>query len=505
MTALLMALILCVGMVSGTNKEVRAQSASQNSEMQAASESDVTTENTANIAENTTKSAATVTHHEYTTEEVKETIQGIFEWAKSLTNADELIDKTFLEGADTSLNDWFAFAAARSGYKEDYKSYRKAMETAIAKKYGTKKEKLGKATEYQRAALVIAALGGDPQAVSDMAGEKTINLIADGTYNRGKTEPLDTQGTNALIWALIALDSGNYEVPKRTDAYPYGTLTPEETDRQNSRQKMINFILANQFDDGGWNLQPKDNGGSGYNAVSDVDMTGMAMIALAPYMKQAKVKKAIDRAITYLSKQQKADGGFGSWGTVNSESCAQAICGLLVCGVNPNTDKRFIKNGKSIIDGLMSFYDEKVGGFRHVNTASGGYEAVVNQMATEQAYYALAQLYKTVPTKAALSKAVKAGSGKIKLSWKKAAVNTDYVTKKSGKTAEVSGYQIVCATDKKFSKNVKRVTVSGSKTLTKTVTNLKKGKTYYVKVRAYKTVNGKKLYGAYSAVKRVQC
>ena len=156
--------------------------------------------NTANIAENTTKSAATVTHYEYTTEEVKETIQGIFEWAKSLTNADELIDKTFLEGADTSLNDWFAFAAARSGYKEDYKSYRKAMETAIAKKYGTKKEKLGKATEYQRAALVIAALGGDPQAVSDMAGEKTINLIADGTYNRGKTEPLDTQGTNALIW-----------------------------------------------------------------------------------------------------------------------------------------------------------------------------------------------------------------------------------------------------------------------------------------------------------------
>ena len=73
MTALLMALILCVGMVSGTNKEVRAQSASQNSEMQAASESDVATENTANIAENTTKSAATVTHHEYTTEEVTPT------------------------------------------------------------------------------------------------------------------------------------------------------------------------------------------------------------------------------------------------------------------------------------------------------------------------------------------------------------------------------------------------------------------------------------------------
>ena len=54
------------------------------------------------------------------------------------------------------------------------------------------------------------------------------------------------------------------------------------------------------------------------------------------------------------------------------------------------------------------------------------------------------------------------------------------------------------ATDKKFSKNVEKVTVKGTKNLSKTVTGLKKGKTYYVKVRAYKLVNGKKLYGAYS-------
>ena len=226
-----------------------------------------------------------------------------------------------------------------------------------------------------------------------------------------------------------------------------------------------------------------------------------ALIALAPYRKQAKVKKAIDRAISYLSEQQQASGGFGSWGTLNSESCAQVICALTACGVNPNTDKRFVKNGKSVIDGLMSFYDEKAGGFRHVNTASGGYEPVVNQMATEQAYYALAFFYKSVPDKTALTKAAKAGSGKLKVSWKQAEINTDYVTKQSGKTATVSGYQIVCATDKKFSKNVVKTTVNGE-SLSKTVTGLKKGKTYYVKVRAYKTVNGKKLYGLYSSVRK---
>ena len=136
-----------------------------------------------------------------------------------------------------------------------------------------------------------------------------------------------------------------------------------------------------------------------------------------------------------------------------------------------------------------------------VNTASGGYEPVVNQMATEQAYYALAFFYKSVPDKTALTKAAKAGSGKLKVSWKQAEINTDYVTKQSGKTATVSGYQIVCATDKKFSKNVVKTTVNGE-SLSKTVTGLKKGKTYYVKVRAYKTVNGKKIYGLYSSVRK---
>ena len=135
-----------------------------------------------------------------------------------------------------------------------------------------------------------------------------------------------------------------------------------------------------------------------------------------------------------------------------------------------------------------------------MNKASGGFQPVVDQMATEQAYYALAFFYQDVPAKTTLSKTAKSGSGKLKVTWERVALNTDYVTKRSGKTAEVSGYQIVCATDKKFTKNVVKTTASG-KSLTKTVTGLKKGKTYYVKLRAYKTVNGKKIYGQYSSVR----
>ena len=405
--------------------------------------------------------------------------------------------------------EWLIYGFGHAGYKISDKylaSYKQSVLDALKEGFrgttGILHNK--KFTDYSRVIVALSAVGID---ASKFEGYDLTAPLADFVN-------VKWQGMNGPIWALIALDSGNYDIPKRTDAYAYGTLESddeedeEDVDRQNTRQKMIDYILANQFDDGGWNVQPREEGTTGYNAVSDVDMTGMAMIALAPYMSQPEVKTAVNKAIAYLSDAQKDDGGFQSWGTSNSESCAQAICGLLACGVNPNTDSRFIKNGKSVLDALMSFYTEEtdkdtgetICGFRHVNTASGGYEPTYNQMATEQAYYALAFFYKYVPAQVSAPSLTKAASGKLKISWKKAQIDTDYATLKSGKTADVSGYQIVCATNKSFTKGKVTKTVS-AKTLSKTITGLAKGKTYYVKVRAYKTVNGKKIYGLYSSVK----
>lgn len=310
----------------------------------------------------------------YTQEELKDTIRGIFEWGKNITGAQELLDETFLEGADTSVNDWFAFAAARSGYPADYKSYARAVETVIAKKYGTQKEKLGKATEYQRAALVLAALGSDPQSVTDMEGKKTINLIADGTYNRGKTEPLDTQGTNGLIWGLITLDSGDYEVPQ--DAYQ-------------SRDEILEELQNAQESDGGFSL----SAGSGQ---SDVDITAMALTALAPYYENdAEVKKTADLALNWISEHQEADGGFCSSmdnGTESSESCAQVLTALCSLGIDLETDSRFIKNGNTVLDNLMSFRQED-GGFVHAYVYDASNPASIpdesDLLAGGQAAYAL--------------------------------------------------------------------------------------------------------------------
>ncbi|MBR1724858.1 MAG: fibronectin type III domain-containing protein, partial [Ruminococcus sp.] len=94
------------------------------------------------------------------------------------------------------------------------------------------------------------------------------------------------------------------------------------------------------------------------------------------------------------------------------------------------------------------------------------------------------------PAKAAIKSAKSPKTKQIKVTWKKSA-------------GGVTGYQVTTALDKKFSKSKKSYTVKKAATTSKTITKLKKGKTYYVKVRAYKTVGKTKYYGAYSAAKKV--
>ena len=72
------------------------------------------------------------------------------------------------------------------------------------------------------------------------------------------------------------------------------------------------------------------------------------------------------------------------------------------------------------------------------------------------------------------------------------------------KVSGVSGYEIQLATDKKFKKNKKTVTIKKQKTTKTTVKKLKAKKKYYVRVRTYKTVNGKKVYSSWSKVKSVK-
>ncbi|MBR1692678.1 MAG: hypothetical protein IJ711_07875 [Lachnospiraceae bacterium] len=97
---------------------------------------------------------------------------------------------------------------------------------------------------------------------------------------------------------------------------------------------------------------------------------------------------------------------------------------------------------------------------------------------------------KVVPKKAGIKKLKANGGGKLTVSVKK------------DKT--VSGYQVQLATDSGFRKNRKTTTLTKASSVRAVFTKLKKGKTYYVRIRSYKKAGGVKYYGAYSAVKKVK-
>ena len=103
-------------------------------------------------------------------------------------------------------------------------------------------------------------------------------------------------------------------------------------------------------------------------------------------------------------------------------------------------------------------------------------------------------------TQAQSKPAQKSKSTKIKkVKGSKKAIAVQWV-----KTKGVKGYQVQVATDKKFKKNKKTVTIKKQKTTKTTVKKLKAKKKYYVRVRTYKIVNGKKVYSSWSKVKSVK-
>jgi len=137
--------------------------------------------------------------------------------------------------------EWTIIGLARSGhdvplrYWDDYyagvEDYVEACKGVLHKR---------KYTEYSRLVLALTAIGADPTNVNGY------NLL----IPLGDFEKTVWQGINGPVWALLALDSGNYGMPINTEAKTQAT-----------RQMYIDEILRYQLDNGGWNLT--DEGGDG--------------------------------------------------------------------------------------------------------------------------------------------------------------------------------------------------------------------------------------------------
>lgn len=257
-------------------------------------------------------------------------------------------------GVGSIGGEWMALGLARSGRTVPEGYYDAVVKYVKDNIDSNGRLDKNKATENARIILALTAIGKD---VTNVDGHDLLAGLNEMSY-------LSKQGINGAIFTLIALDSHSYT--------PAGDVT---------RDKLVQAILDAQISgDGGWSLDGKN---------ADVDMTAMAIQALAAYYKSnSSAKKAVDKGLSWLSSVQQNDGGFTSWGAANSESCAQVIVALTALGIDPAKDSRFIKNGVSVLDALCSFAVNG-GGFKHLAT-----ETSANGMATEQGFYALVAYYR---------------------------------------------------------------------------------------------------------------
>jgi len=253
----------------------------------------------------------------------------------------------------TTAGEWTVLSLARGGHFAKDNAYFTDYYDRIVETVNTTAASVNmngalhkaKSTENSRLIVALSAIGKNATSVGDW------NLVE--AYSANGFDWIKKQGINGVIWALIALDSGDYATTDTT-----------------IRQQCIDHILSKQLDDGGWALS---------GTASDPDITGMALQALYPYRDQTAVTTAAEEAFACLSAMQHDNGTFASGGSECAESSAWVMVATTAWGINPDTDSRFIKNGNSAVDGLLAHYLEAESAFQHIVGAGS------NAMATDQA------------------------------------------------------------------------------------------------------------------------
>lgn len=289
---------------------------------------------------------------------------------KSAIAAEAFID-SFYDVCGRELvfgNEWTVINAARFGIADDEikNTYVESVKKALDEN-GSSKLSATRSTVNSGVVTALTSLGID---ASDFYGYDLVSPLTDLEYVR-------KQGVNGSIYALIALDTNNYEVP------------------DGIRESLIDDILSAQKSDGGWTIDTWSDKGDG----SDADLTAMALQALAPYYKDKEnvdphIIVAADKAIYFLSEMfrysylKDGSGKFSSYGSYDSESSSQVILALCSLDIDPISDERFSGDGYNAYGSLFRYLVEDELKFSHYENGEA------NALSTTQAYSALSAAYR---------------------------------------------------------------------------------------------------------------
>ncbi|MDO4711509.1 MAG: DUF4430 domain-containing protein, partial [Peptostreptococcaceae bacterium] len=243
---------------------------------------------------------------------------------------------------------------------------RAKLDAHILKKYDDRD--VGKTVEETKAALKKASYVYDPGKnikvwFDLMAGGENLQNIDghDLLDNITKKKQLNQKIKN--INSLIVLNSADYKIDP---------ADPENRDTLKTK------VLA---------IKEFKEDSTGRDRISDA---GKAMIALAPYYKtnDPQTVQAIDAFLAKVSKAMQNDGTVAEFGNniplslpYHSSDHANLVQGLIHLGIDPHTDARFIKNGRSLLDGLFSY--ETANGFAMKHGGSGVEDSLYTRAAVE--------------------------------------------------------------------------------------------------------------------------
>ncbi|WP_294825526.1 fibronectin type III domain-containing protein [uncultured Eubacterium sp.] len=255
--------------------------------------------------------------------------------------------------------------------------------------------------------------------------------------------------------------------------------------------------------------------GSGFDywGVS-CDNTAMYASSIASY--KAQYQANFNDAVNVVSKYKKAKGYYSDDKYTTSENADSTAYAMMAYSVAGEFDKAYeayqlLKNFESKNNGVFMAADWKTGilGENKLATADALRALSYFDDACEQKIKDLSNSDSTKPTEPKPVPTTKPETAKpqsttpAKTKVQKISAGKKSITAQWKKVAGVSAYQVQIATNKKFSKNKKTFKVSKKSTKVK-IKKLKAKKVYYVRVRSYKKVNGKKVYSKWSTVRKVK-
>lgn len=275
-----------------------------------------------------------------------------------------------------------AQAAPTDGWTDEAEQAYQTVTQLVVQRVSESKDYLAAATQEENAKAVYA-LWTSGAAVPSGFYDEYLQALADWldlAVKRGKTAYIPGAIRTVAAMRLDVTDFAGHDL---MDALRKPELVEADEDRLDMlmdldaagdvgktdefnalREQLLTEALARQQSSGEfrytskWPAELKQKGVDGEPDRFDyILLTAKSVQALAPYQDRKDVSAAIDKAFDYLSEQQLPSGGFVKYGDEDVEEDAAVLEMLAALDISPD-DERFVKNGNTVPDGMMGWYQD---------------------------------------------------------------------------------------------------------------------------------------------------